>query len=114
MSRVVKHLVEVLLVLRILELVEDAPDLPVGGFLVVMDSHCELLQVFLILSHALSLRLKFLVEFVELVLESNEALVLIIYLLLVVLNYARCIISPLLEVFVLLNKLTDSLSLLLY
>ena len=47
-------------------------------------------------------------------LEPLEALVLIIYLLLVVLNYASCIISPLLEVFVLLNKLTDSLSLLLY
>ena len=66
----------VLLELRVLELVEDAPDLLVDGIALETDSHCELLQIFLILSRALSLLLKFLLilshallEFVELVLE---------------------------------------------
>ena len=74
MSRI--YLVDVLLELRVLELVEDAAELPVDGIVVVVDSHCELLQIFLILSRALSLRLKFLLilshallEFVDLVLE---------------------------------------------
>ena len=71
MSRVVKHLVEVLLELRVLELVEDAADLPVEEIFRYIDFFGDLLLKFLILSRALSLRLKFLVELVEFVLEPT-------------------------------------------
>ena len=74
LSRVVKHLVEVLLVLRILELVKNSADLLVEEIFRYIDFFGDLLLKFLILSRALSLRLKFLVELVEFVLESTECL----------------------------------------
>ena len=74
LSRVVKHLVDALLELRVLELVEDAADLPVEEIFRYIDFSGDLLLEFLILSRALSLRLKFLVELVEFVLESTECL----------------------------------------
>jgi hypothetical protein len=74
LSIVVRNLVVVLLELGILELVKEATDLLVDGIFQYIDICGDLLQKTLILSHALSLRLKFLVEFVELVLESVESL----------------------------------------
>ena len=69
LSRVVKHLVEVLLELRILNLIKDTPDLPV-----LLASHCftrvsKLVQVFLVLFNSGVRFLLILLQFLDLISE---------------------------------------------